>query len=104
MGQNYDLYLKKAFELLEKGDIKNAQKVYSVYCTMTESRDLTFEKRLEGFKKQIDWKSKCYIIKLDDSTDMAVQKLSKSQVNVSHITAEVNAKTSRLGGFLDWRL
>lgn len=44
--QNYDEYLSIARRHLAEGNIENAQKAYSVYRTLSDSRDLSFEEQL----------------------------------------------------------
>ena len=102
--QNYDNYLQNAYTQLANGNIENASKAYSVYCTMTDSRDLAFEEKLEEARNANNWKSECYIIALNDTINMAIQKWSPSQVAVSHDAAKKIAESSMLGGFTDWHL
>lgn len=74
VGQNYDLYLQKAFELLEKGDKENAEKCYGVYKKMTNKTDVHFESSLLKFKTKDEWQKSSYIINLDDGYALAVQR------------------------------
>ncbi len=104
VGQDYDLYLQEAFKHLGKGNKENAEKCYEVYKKMTNKTDGHFESLLLKFKAKDEWQKSCYIIKLNDSTDIAVQKLPETQKAVPHTVAMYNATASRLGGFLDWRL
>ena len=45
--QEYNEYLSIARRHLTNGDIEKAQKAYSTYCLLSDSRDLSFEKELE---------------------------------------------------------
>lgn len=102
--QNYDEYLQTAYKHLQQGNIEMAQKAYSTYCSLSESRDLSFEKKMEEIRLQKDWKTQCYIIPLDETTMIAVQKISADQLPVSLSMAMQCAKLSTLGDFTDWRL
>lgn len=102
--QNYDEYLQIAYNHLKEENIESASKAYSVYCTMTNSRDLAFEEKLEEARNANNWKSECYIIALNDTINMAIQKWSPSQMAVSHDAAKKIAESSMLGGFTDWHL
>lgn len=102
--QNYDEYLQTAYKHLQQGNIEMAQKAYSIYCNLSESRDIAFEQKIEESRLQKDWKSKCLIIPLDETTMIAVQKIPAEQVPVSLSTAAQYTKLSTLGGFSDWRL
>ena len=44
--QNYDEYLSVARRHLAEGNIESARKAYSVYRTLSDSRDLSFEEQL----------------------------------------------------------
>lgn len=103
VAQNYDLYLKKAFEHLEKGNKENAERSYRVYQSMTGKSNSDFEARLENFEID-DWKKDCYIIAFNDSISLAVQKIDPNQSKVIYSTAKKIAKASRVGNFFDWRL
>ena len=100
--QEYDPYLRKAFSALEEGNTEVAQSSYNVYKRMTNKTDPDFEVLLDASLNN-DWKSKCYIIKLNDSTNIAIQHFD-GQKPVSQETAEKIAGASRLGDFTDWRL
>ena len=41
--QSYDEYLQIAYKHLKDGKIENAQRAYSVYCTMTGQSNAEFE-------------------------------------------------------------
>lgn len=45
--QNYTEYLQIAYDNLANGNIENAEKAYSVYCKLTNSRNLSFEEKLK---------------------------------------------------------
>lgn len=102
--QNYDEYLQTAYKHLQQGNIEMAQKAYSIYCNLSESRDIAFEQKIEESRLQKDWKSKCLIIPLDETIMIAVQKIPAEQLPVSLSTAAQYAKLSTLGDFSDWRL
>lgn len=44
--QNYNEYLSLARRYLTNGDIEKAQNAYSIYCTLSNSRSISFEKQL----------------------------------------------------------
>lgn len=102
--QDYNEYLAVARQHLADGNIEKAQKAYSIYCNLSESRDIAFEQKIEESRLQKDWKSKCLIIPLDETTMIAVQKIPAEQVPVSLSTANQYTELSTLGGFSDWRL
>lgn len=102
--QDYSEYLSVARQHLADGNIEKAQKAYSIYCNLSESRDIAFEQKIEESRLQKDWKSKCNIIPLDETTMIAVQKIPAEQLPVSLSTAAQYAKSSTLGDFSDWRL
>lgn len=45
--QDYNEYLQIAYQNLANGNIERAEKAYSVYCKLTNSRNLSFEKKLK---------------------------------------------------------
>lgn len=101
--QNYDSYLQKAYSALEEGKIEVAQSFYNVYKKMTEKTDLDFETLIKDADVNA-WKSSCYIIDCGNGKYIAVQKIDSSQVKLSYEAAMNRCKSSRLGGFNDWRL
>lgn len=101
--QNYDSYLQKAYSALEEGKIEVAQSFYNVYKKMTEKTDLDFETLIKDADVNA-WKSSCYIIDYGNGKYIAVQKIDSSQVKLSYEAAMNRCKSSRLGGFNDWRL
>lgn len=102
--QNYDSYLQRAYTALEEGKIEVAQSSYNIYKKMTGRTDLDFETLLKD-KSENDWKKSCYIIDLGNGYYLAVQKVDESNpIYLNPIEAENRCKSSRLGGFSDWRL
>lgn len=100
--QDYDIYLKRAYTALDEGNIEVAQSTYNVYKRMTDKTDPDFEVLLKSSINN-DWKSRCYIINLNDTIDIAVQFFDE-QEPLPYITAKTKAESSRLGNFSDWRL
>lgn len=94
--QDYNDYLYTAQRHLTEGNTEKAKMAYSVYCDLSNLRDLEFE-------KQLDWKNKCYILGISDTTVLAVQKISVPEL-VSYEKAVELASNSNLGAFTDWRL
>lgn len=101
--QNYDSYLQKAYSALEEGEIEIAQSSYNVYKKMTGKTDLDFETLIKDADVNA-WKSSCHIIDCGDGYYLAVQKIDSLQVKLSFEAAKNRCKSSRLGGFNDWRL
>lgn len=101
--QNYDYYLQKAYSALEEGKIEVAQSSYNIYKKMTGKTDLDFETLIKDADVNA-WKSSCHIIDCGNGKYLAVQKIDSSQVNLSYEAAMNRCKSSRLGGFNDWRL
>lgn len=104
--QNYDgdYYLRQAYSALEEGKIEVAQSSYNVYKNATGKTDVDFETLLKD-KSENDWKKSCYIIDLGNGYCLAVQKVDESNtIYLNPIEAENRCKSSRLGGFSDWRL
>lgn len=102
--QNYDSYLQRAYTALEEGKIEVAQSSYNIYKKMTGKTDVDFETLLKD-KSENDWKKSCYIIDLGNGYCLAVQKVDESNtIYLNPIEAENRCKSSRLGGFSDWRL
>lgn len=103
--QNYDsdYYLRQAYSALEEGKIEVAQSSYNIYTKMTGRTDLDFETLLKDADINA-WKKSCYIIKVNDTLSLAVQRIDKHQIPVSYHVAKVKAQASRLGNFTDWRL
>lgn len=103
LGQNYDSYLQKAYSALEEGKIEIAQSSYNVYKKMTGKNDLDFETLIKDADVNA-WKSSCHIIDCGNGKYLVVQKIDSSQVKLSYEEAVNRCKSSRLGGFSDWRL
>lgn len=101
--QNYDYYLQKAYSALEEGKIEVAQSSYNIYKKMTGKTDLDFETLIKDADVNA-WKSSCHIIDCGNGKYLAVQKIDSSQVKLSYEAAMNRCKSSRLGGFNDWRL
>ena len=101
--QNYDYYLQKAYSALEEGKIEVAQSSYNIYKKMTGKTDLDFEILIKDADVNA-WKSSCHIIDCGNGKYLAVQKIDSSQVKLSYEAAMNRCKSSRLGGFNDWRL
>ena len=101
--QNYDYYLQKAYSALEEGKIEVAQSSYNIYKKMTGKTDLDFETLIKDADVNA-WKSSCHIIDCGNGKYLAVQKIDSSQVKLSYKAAMNRCKSSRLGGFNDWRL
>lgn len=101
--QNYDYYLQKAYSALEEGKIEVAQSSYNIYKKMTGKTDLDFETLIKDADVNA-WKSSCHIIDCGNGKYLAVQKIGSSQVKLSYEAAMNRCKSSRLGGFNDWRL
>lgn len=95
-------YLQTAYEHLKNGNIEKAQNAYSVYCGLTNLRDMSFERQMNDMTKN-DWKTQCYLIEYSDSTVLAVQR-TDSLGQVTSSVAKNMANGSRLGNFSDWRL
>lgn len=101
--QNYESYLQKAYSALEEGEIEIAQSSYNVYKKMTGKTDLDFETLIKDADVNA-WKSSCHIIDCGNGKYLAVQKIDSLQVKLSYQAALNRCKSSRLGGFNDWRL
>lgn len=101
--QNSESYLQKAYSALEEGNVEAAQAYYNVYKKITEKTDTDFEVILKDADVNA-WKSSCYIIDCGNGEYIAVQKIDSSQVELSYEAAMNRCKSSRLGGFNDWRL
>ena len=102
--QNSENYLQKAYSALEEGNVKAAQAYYSLYKRTTEETDTDFEVILKDAESKDAWKSSCYIIDCGNGEYIAVQKIDSSQVKLSYEAAMNRCKSSRLGGFNDWRM
>lgn len=98
--QNGDEYLKFAYSYLADNNVESAKKAYSVYCTLSNQRDLKFEDMLED----VSWRNKCYVIDLSDTEVLVVQKIMPGQEPLQFEKAKELAATSNLGSFSDWRL
>lgn len=104
--QNYDsdYYLRQAYSALEEGKIEVAQSSYNVYKKATGKTDSEFEILLKD-KIDNDWQKSCHILDLGNGYYLAVQKVDESNpIYLNPIEAENRCKSSRLGGFSDWRL
>lgn len=101
--QDYNEYLSIARRHLTNGNIEKAQKAYSIYCDLSELRDISFEQQMNDMTKN-DWKTQCYLIEYSDSTMLAVQRISDSLGQLTSQAAKNIANGSRLGNFSDWRL
>lgn len=101
--QNYDSYLQKAYSALGEGKIDVAQSSYNIYKKMTGRTDSDFEALIKDADVNA-WKSSCYIIIVNDTLSLAVQKIAPNQTAVTYQVAKIKAKGSRLGNFTDWRL
>lgn len=99
--QNYDNYLQKAYSALEEGKIEVAQSSYNIYKKMTGRTDLDFETLIKDAVKN-DWSKLCYIVDLGNGEYLVAQK--KVKRNLYFKDAKVYCQSSRLGGFVDWRL
>lgn len=102
--QNYDNYLQTAVNLLNEGNIDAAKCAYEVYKQLSNKSDSIFEKLFDKIKNGLFWMDSCHIIKLSDTTSLAIQKINKNQSPVKYIDAEVTAQSSELFGFTDWTL
>lgn len=99
--QNYDNYLQKAYSALEEGKIEVAQSSYNIYKKMTGRTDLDFETLIKDAVKN-DWSKLCYIVDLGNGEYLVAQK--KVKCGLYFKDAKVYCQSSRLGGFVDWRL
>lgn len=99
--QNYDNYLQKAYSALEEGKIEVAQSSYNIYKKMTGRTDLDFETLIKDAVKN-DWSKLCYIVDLGNGEYLVAQK--KVNCGLYFKDAKVYCQSSRLGGFVDWRL
>lgn len=99
--QNYDGYLRRAYTALEEGKIEVAQSSYNIYKKMTGKTDVDFETLLKD-KSENDWKKLCYMVDLGNGEYLVAQKKVKRGLYFKD--AKVYCQSSRLGGFIDWRL
>lgn len=102
--QSYDNYIQKAFELLDKGNVDAARRAYEVYKEMSNKSDSTFEELFDKTKKNLIWMDSCLIVRLSDTTSIAIQKIDPKQLPVKYVDAEAIARSSELFGFTDWTL
>lgn len=101
--QNYENYLQKAYSALEEGKIEVAQSSYNIYKKMTGKTDLDFETLIKDADVNA-WKKLCYIIDCGNGKYLAVQKTDSLQTKLTYEAAMNRCKSSRIGGFNDWRL
>lgn len=99
--QNYDSYLQNAYSALEEGKIEVAQSSYNIYKKMTGRIDLDFETLIKDAVKN-DWSKLCYMVDLGNGEYLVAQK--KLEHGLPFKDAKVYCQSSRLGGFVDWRL
>ena len=102
--QSYDNYIQKAFELLDEGNVDAAKSAYEVYKQMSNKSNSTFEELFDKTKKNLFWMDSCLIVKLNDTTNIAIQKIDPKQLPIKYKEAETTAQSSKLYGFTDWTL
>lgn len=108
VAQNQNYYLTEAIKLLSEGNLESAERHYNLYKKMTSQVDTDFENLLEEKKNNItkskSWLDDCYIVVIDKDYSLAIQKKSISNKYLKWSDARQAALSSRLGGFVDWRL
>lgn len=102
--QNYGNYLQTAVNLLNEGNIDTAKRAYEIYKQLSNKSDSVFEELFDKAKNGLFWMDSCHIVKLNDTTSLAVQEIDKKQIPVKYVDAEVAAQSSKLFGFTDWTL
>lgn len=102
--QSFDNYLQIAINLLNEGDIDAAKRAYEVYKQLSNKSDSTYEELFDKTKNNLFWMDSCHVVKLSDTTSLAIQKIDKKQIPVKYVDAEVTAQNSESFGFTDWTL